>query len=288
MRPPGWRTLLTSLLGTAVAAVVLAGCAWGLYDRQAAEKLLVDLVMPLGLLWLALLALTIYAFGERNWPVSLISALAWGGCGLSGSEWTAQYLIRQLESPYFDLRPLESAPLDTIVVLGGGATEGPDGRPQANEHGDRLVVAARLYHAGRVERIVCTGTRSESISILSKDEGDLSRQLLLELGVPAERVTTLEGRNTFEEIAQLGRRAQEDSSSRRMGLITSAWHMRRAMRLAREHGLDIVALPSDYLSTAAADSVPGGQFVRNCIPRHSSLGKTSRALRELLAELIYR
>ncbi len=70
-----------------------------------------------------------------------------------------------------------------------------------------------------------------------------ARQVLRELGVPAESIRKIGGRNTFEEMRHLRDLLGPEE---RVGLITSGWHMPRAMRLARAAGLHVEPLPAGF------------------------------------------
>ena len=47
-----------------------------------------------------------------------------------------------------------------IVLMGGGTNVAANRQPQLAAAGDRVAMVARLFHAGKVERIICTGTTS--------------------------------------------------------------------------------------------------------------------------------
>ena len=74
------------------------------------------------------------------------------------------------------------------------------------------------------------------------------------MGVPETAVERLVGpKTTSEELRALAARAPEEGW-RRVGLITSAWHLPRAMRLAERSGvaragIEIVPIPADYRGT---------------------------------------
>ena len=90
----------------------------------------------------------------------------------------------------------------------GVEEEDPLGGPQLGMSGDRVLLAARLWHAGKTQFLVASGC--------SRDE------------VAAYR--TLQARFGW----------------RRMGLISSAWHLPRAMGLAGRAGLPVTPLGADW------------------------------------------
>jgi uncharacterized SAM-binding protein YcdF (DUF218 family) len=83
------------------------------------------------------------------------------------------------------------------------------------------------------------------------------------MGVAAEDIELIEGpRTTSEEIAALAELlAARDWQ--RVGVVSSAAHLRRVMALARRHQLQLVPLAADFRSTSLPlrprDLVPQGQ-----------------------------
>jgi uncharacterized SAM-binding protein YcdF (DUF218 family) len=174
-----------------------------------------------------------------------------------------------------------AGPSDAVVVLGGGADETPVGAPKLGPAGDRLMLGARLLLTGRTNCLVCAGTPIEGLSRHRRDQGENSAILLKDLGVPDERVIRAFGRNTSEEIrsikALIGERRW-----RRVGLVTSAWHMARAMRLARDAQLELQPLPADFRGTLEPWSIIG------IIPGGGSFQDGGLACMEILARVVGR
>ena len=67
--------------------------------------------------------------------------------------------------------------------------------------------------------------------------------LLSQLGGPEHDLNSIEGQNTAQEMLALSKTIEPEA---RVGLITSAGHMKRALRLAHSQGLDPVPLPADF------------------------------------------
>ena len=101
------------------------------------------------------------------------------------------------------------------------------------------------------------------------------RSFLIELGVPADSITE-EGRalNTIENI----RNVRAIVSSGRIALVTSAYHMPRALQLAARAGLDAAAFPSGYQTSSAGR---GGW--EGWVPSVGGLALSTRALKEIVA-----
>ena len=295
------------LIGTLLLAGLLLGAEFVLGGVPGVEKLATAMMLPLGLFWLGALLLTIGLWSIRLDGAAAFATLLLLGLTVAGNGYVAAALMEDLEGPYSltaqmtdqpdeadteadntDAPPKSNGPTyDLLVLLGGGVWERPDGSPQGNRAGDRLMQVARLYHAGRVREIRCTGAMREDISPLKEPEAELSRRLLVELAVPREAISLGVGGNTSEEIADLAKaeRERSDDDDRTIGIVTSAWHMSRVVRLAKAADLDIVPVPADFRSVRRAS--PGGS-VMTLVPHAAALEQTSICLREHLAKLVSR
>ena len=243
------------------------------------EQILTRLAMPTGLIWLGLAVLVVAAWRTRR-PKSLAVTLAlFFVYTLAGNAWVSSAANYYLEQPYLDGSTL-SAPYDAVVILGGGAEDSATGEPQLGETGDRVMLGARLYHRGQAGVLVCTGT-GDRRQPGERDTSEAAAALLAELDIPPDRVVRIGGRYTKEEMQELHRLIDE-RAWRRVGLVTSAWHMRRAMRLANAEGLELEPLAANYRS-----KFPLWSPVQ-LIPHSESFHNTNVAFKELLAGLVGR
>ena len=156
------------------------------------------------------------------------------------------------------MRPLESEArteaakakpccYDAIVVLGGAIAPAappffPD--PDLADAGDRIWHAARLYHRGVAPRIIVSGgSFSAQVGGPATTEAEAMRQFLMDLGVPSAAIVE-DGRslNTIENMANVRALVQDKP----IALVTSGFHMPRALRLARRNGLNAAAFPTDW------------------------------------------
>jgi uncharacterized SAM-binding protein YcdF (DUF218 family) len=287
MRSASWlRILLTLMLGVA-AFVTVIGLTLG---RDAAEKIGTALVMPGGLVWLSLIALWLHLLLRRRSDPNSPGAFGALVClllySVAGSGIISGVLAAQLEGPYFGINPLQSPVPDLIVVLGGGGMEGANGRFQGNSSGDRMILAAQLYHQSPGTRFLCTGQRIESMTSSSANPAEVSRDVLVRLGVPDSSIELIGGRNTSEEMKHLAERFANSEKS--VGLLTSAWHLPRATRLARRNGLNTLPLPADFRSSPPGRPPTIGQRIEGLIPNGGAFGSNWSFAKEYLGMLIGR
>ena len=265
-----------------ITVIPIAGI-WLFYDRMAAEKIATSLAMPCGIIWY-LLSCSIFmarAAGVPKLTWSLIVIwLIFTGLGNSS---LAKLVSYSLEEPYAKINPLEQQPFGYVIVLGGGASEGANYRNQGNGSGDRLILAAQLYHAGVTRKLICTGQRIISMDASSMDTSERSRDILIRLGVPQTAIEICGGRNTSEEMQSLGKRFF--SSAERVGLVTSAWHMTRVLRLAERCNFSPLPLPADFTIRPMSTEVTVGEFIQGLIPQSGNFATFTTLAREYLGIL---
>ena len=190
------------------------------------------------------------------------------------------------------LRPLEDRfpqPADTglptgAVVLGGSTDEvisAARGQPTIVAAATRITAAAALAQRYPAMRLVFSGG-SGALVFKPTTEAAVTRQIWRDLGVAPARITLEDrSRNTYEN-ALFTRRLLVPGPDERWLLITSAFHMPRAMGLFRAVGFPVIAYPVDYQTTGTAqDWLPSADILRN-------LQRFDLALREWTGLFVYR
>jgi len=246
------------------------------------EKLLTALALPGGLIWLGLIALAAMAWRRKQKSMLALSCVLLAAYTAAGNGPLGRAMLARLERDYAQIRPLERGPFDAVVVLGGGTSSTPGGLAQLDQAGDRVALAARLYHAGRTERVIVTGERIASLDPDSRNPAGESAEVLDALGVPPDRIVRLPGRNTSEEMAALARWSAEHPQWSRLGVVTSARHMARALRLAEARQIRIEPLPADFRGQ------PRPWTVVSIVPSADGFQRTQAALKETLARCVGR
>ncbi len=259
--------------------------AWWALGTIVAEKTITALAMPTAIVWLLLLVAVLAARRAGRRDLLLAAALPWTALTLLGNGMVAGALAWSLEAPYRSIQPLESEPFDRIVLLGGGTSVGGNGRIQANSSGDRILLAAQMYHAKLTPRIICSGHRIMEFNPNGMDPAQQAHSVLISLGVPEDAIELFEGRNTSEEMELLGQSLA--GTDQRIGLITSAWHLPRAMRLAAQNQLTLEPLPADFISPEGTRMTTAG-MVLSCIPQDGALWTIAKLTKEYLGMLVGR
>ena len=230
------------------------------------EKTLQHLVAPVGLVWGGFLLVVYFARVYRFNFLFGLSLFFWILLTIAGNGFVSNQLIRFLEADYLEDNLVNCGEMDAVIVLGGGTMTGANGQEQLGASGDRIATAARLYHAGKTNLIICTGQHALKQSNRGLDPGESAKLLLMQMGVDEDQLVVIGGQNTGEEMVEL-KDFLDDKAFTSVGLITSAWHMKRAMRLADQQGLSLEPVPSNYRSRLDYANpgwvIPGADALRN-------------------------
>ena len=168
-------------------------------------------------------------------------------------------LILPLENR-FPRTNLDQPPPPVGFIVLGGAEDRLVGRarkaPTLNEAGERIVETVMLARKFPEAKIAFTGGDA-GILYPSDAEATGAASMLTDMGVAQDRLILEAGaRDTYENAVYL--KAELDrlgllGPSKRWVLITSAYHMPRAIASFRQAGLDVEAWPVDYRTRGRAD-----------------------------------
>lgn len=243
------------------------------------SKILPALVLPVSLVILLLLGSLVF----RRRALALAALLAlW----VSSTPAFGILAIRTAEGWRTPVS-IDSLPqARAIAVLGGMLTRpaGGGGTAEWLDAVDRFEGGVALLNAGKAPVVIFMGGWAPS-QPNARREGEVLAERAVARGVPISRILVT-GRvgNTAGEaaaVAQLLKEMPPSQAGRRVIVVTSAFHMRRAELLFRRAGLDVVAFPVDFQTT---DS---GLSALDFLPGATGLGRTETALRECYGYLFY-
>jgi uncharacterized SAM-binding protein YcdF (DUF218 family) len=219
------------------------------------SKIVWGLVQPATLLLVLIVAAALLG-GTRHARAGRRLVIAAAVLGIVGGVLPlSTWLILPLENR-FPRADLAGRPIDGIVVLGGAE----DARVAAgrsthalNMSAERMTEAAALAHRYPNARVVFTGgsSRVRNASVL---EVDAATRMLRDLGVDGDRLLLDRQARTTSENAIYAKRLADPKPGERWLLITSAWHMPRAMGLFRKAGFAVEAWPTDYRTAGPGDA----------------------------------
>ncbi len=246
-----------------------------------ASKIFWLLASPLHLLLILLLAGL--ASSPRWRPGRALALMAAVALALIVFSPASALLIRPLEDR-FPRQSENMPPPKGIIVLGGAADEQiTRARDQVtlNEAATRMTEGAALARLYPQALLVFSGGSSALIDNSAR-EAAVARRLWRELGVPESRMLFEDrSRNTYEN-AVFTKRLVNPQKGEKWLLVTSAYHMPRAIGVFRASGMEPQAFPVDYRTTGdARDLRPPGDGARAMIDFEG-------AAREWIGLLAYR
>lgn len=159
----------------------------------------------------------------------------------------SDYLMKPLESR-FSVPSEMPEKVDGIIVLGGGEDLKRSLSWHVAELGlgaDRYIGAASLASRYPNAPVIFTGG-SGSITLQNTGrEGFLARKILTTIGIDSNRlIIESQSRNTYENFKYTKPLLPKAKGS--YLLVTSAFHMPRAVGIARMQGVNVIPYPVDY------------------------------------------
>ena len=220
-----------------------------------AKKIVSFMLYPLSIaILLALAGFALFKRHKRAAKILFVTSFVW--IFLISSSFFSNWLLAGLESEYKPIKELPKG-VEYIVLLGG------DSKRRAWE-------ALRLYRLATNAKIITSGYSAKG----QVPEAQKSAKLLESVGVAKEDILMQSDvKDTIEEAESLKRRLGEQP----FFLVTSAYHMPRAMRIFRKFRLNAIAAPTDF-----NDPAEGGVI---SLLSGRELDKTQKALHEYLGLL---
>jgi uncharacterized SAM-binding protein YcdF (DUF218 family) len=187
--------------------------------------------------------------------------------------------LEQRFPPWDDTR---GAP-DGIVVLGGSISADVSVARNSvalNESAERLTVIAELARRYPAARIIFCGGDNAMI-FFEGSESQFAGRLLESFGVARERIVLEErSRNTVEN-ATYSKDLANPKAGERWLLVTSAYHMPRAIGVFRQAGFPVDAFPADWRTRGPIDAL------RPFATLGDGLRRTDTAVREWVGLVAY-
>ena len=193
-------------------------------------------------------------------------------------------LLQPIERSYAANPPLSQ--VDGIIVLGGGEDARASaywGQMQFNEGGDRFAAGIALARQFPDARLLFTGGSGalRDFAGATVSEASIAERFFRDQGIDPDRLLLEDqSRNTAED-ASLSLVLANPNADETWVLVTSAFHLPRAMRSFEAAGWPgLVAWPVDYRTSRFADGI-GWDLTRN-------LQVLNTAIREHVGQLAYR
>ena len=177
---------------------------------------------------------------------------------------------------------------DGIVVLSGGRYI-PPGNTKIIEwyDPDRFFAGIDLYKANKANRLIFTGGINPLVSDLPP-EGNIYIMEAISMGIPEKALlTTNPVTNTLQEAKAIKKLLNKKIVSRqkKIILVTSAFHMKRAKKVFEREGISVFPYPVDFKSDKSFYTA-----LRNplrWVPSSIYFYESSEAIREIIGRIIY-
>jgi uncharacterized SAM-binding protein YcdF (DUF218 family) len=247
------------------------------------SKVLPLLVYPLGVTLICSLLALIFLWRRRTRASALFLGLGLVVLWVASTPLAATALYGSLERQHPPVAMALIPERGCIVLLGGAVSDAVPPRVDIELSGavDRVLLASRLYKSGKARKVIVAAGNLPWLD-WSKSEAELIRGLLVEWGVEASDIV-LDGssRNTYENAVN-ARPLLERSGCEQPLLVTSAFHMGRAVATFEKQGTEVFPVPSDV-------HIVGGQGVTvfDFLPSAEALVTTTLAIKEWLGRRVY-
>jgi uncharacterized SAM-binding protein YcdF (DUF218 family) len=242
-------------------------------------KLLPIFVYPIGLtICLVILSLLLQWLGRRKTAVctALLSILLlWG----ASTTVVADIVLNSLEKNYPPRTAESMETADAIVVLGGVTRGTVPGIGLTDFDGgvDRVIHAARLFKAGKAPLLILTGGNAAGL----QPESEAMAEFAAFMGVSADKmVLESASRNTWQNGANC-KRIFEEQGIKKILLVTSAYHIRRAEAVFEHFGVAVIPAATDY------QLVEGEATILDWLPSASALDTTTKGIKEYLGWWVF-
>jgi uncharacterized SAM-binding protein YcdF (DUF218 family) len=235
-----------------------------------------NLLIVLGLIGGALMA-TRFARAGRRLVVASILVLAVLGLTPLGN--ALMLPLEQRFPSYTD----SGRPPDGIVVLGGAfdtVVSQARGEVALTDAGDRMTAVAELARRYPNARILFSGGSGRLI-VQGARESELALRLFNAFGIARERVLLDERSRDTLENAEFSKAVAAPKPGERWLVVTSAYHMPRAIGAFRRAGFPVEAYPADWRTRGRADVLRPFDSVAD------GLKRSDTAIREWIGLLTY-
>lgn len=236
--------------------------------------------------WLLLVLWTTWQAKKGYWKRA-----AWGGgvallASVVGGGPLPSALVASLERPYAQTTIADLPQCDAVVVLGGMVSPSKHDAfgMDLNEAVDRIIVGVEVVRQGKAGVLVMGGGGARPGNP-APDDCDLVKSWLdAWKPIPGPIYGLGACRNTHVEIERALALTRQ-KGWKRVVVVTSAFHLKRAEGLCRKAGLDAVFLGSDFRGLFRTERT-GWSF--NVVPRAEAFSLMDVYLHEIIGWWIYR
>lgn len=222
-----------------------------------------------------------------KWPRRALIAVPLVILTVSSTPFVGDRLLRSLEDQYQYVSTENCPSADAVFVFGGllGPRDRADSSVVWNEAAERFDRAVHIMNAGKATMLVFSGGPERYPG--GPNEGELMKREAVSRGLLEANVlvtdTTWNTRSEADKVCDLAAQKRW----KRILLVTSAFHMPRAMQLSRNCLAERVPVPVAFQTPDPTTSWAELR-VEYYLPQSQGLLHSELALREYLGLLFYR
>ena len=167
------------------------------------------------------------------------------------------------------------------IVLGGFASEDYEGNGYFNSTSDRFIQLVKLKAEGKVSHVLVSGGNAKILPTGFRESDWVATQLR-DFNIPDSNILIENrSRNSYENALFSKQLLDSAHLPPPYILITSGYHMRRALATYKKMGLDVVPYPCNYI--AGKSKIEIDDF----IPSISTFGPWYYYIKELVGYAVY-
>ena len=200
---------------------------------------------------------------------------------LSSTPILSDKLVNYLEIDYEPINIEDVEKADAIIVLSGMINTLQTKNIYNYEFNgavDRFIKGIDLFKNGKANYLVFTrGKIPWSVGI---SEGEYLKKLAINFGVPEKKIILTESVENTEQEANSIKNIFPNKNSKLI-LVTSAYHMKRALKIFNSAELKVLAYPVDFRKKTKKFTI------MDIIPSANAFSKTSYSIREIIGRIYY-
>ncbi|ABN53515.1 MAG TPA: YdcF family protein [Hungateiclostridium thermocellum] len=200
-------------------------------------------LLPPGCIILLLAAASFWQYKKKDPKCTKLFVIITAILYLISTPMVCDSLIWSLEKKY---QPPSELNGDVIIMLGGGAfadTPNVNGKGHLSSiAANRLLTCVQLYYKLDVPIIISGG----QIPGHTTSEGEIAMNILLSLGVPEEKIIVENRSLNTTQNAFYTKELLDKHGFNKPILVTSAFHMKRAVKQFEKNEVNVIPYPTDY------------------------------------------
>lgn len=173
---------------------------------------------------------------------------------------------------------------DAAIILTGFTSQqkSPHDRIYTGKGADRVLLPIRLYKEGYVRKIIVSGGSGSLVQKYSTEALEVKKLLLLSGVTEADILYEDKSRNTHENAQFTKKILITQPDLKKLLLVTSAFHMRRAAACFKKEGITTDTFSTDFYTTDRSFS-----FDKLIVPQEFCLYQWQILFHEILGYLTY-